>query len=280
MSQIQDKKPAQGETGRSGNYQPVNLSLQAAGDSRGKRPKAYAQVAQSIRRQVLTGGLAKGERLPPERELADAFGVSRMVVREAIRALESDGLLQVRPGAGGGSFVTHDFDKPLGASINNLLAGGAITLDNLFELRLMLEAPAAAMAAVRGRRADIEDLARVVEQADDLADDSEALRAANLEFHRRLVALAGNPLLSSLCETVLAILVKSLQGRLNVELSRRVLEYHHHIVGALLERRAEDARRLTAQDLEQLHQRYNKMGIRVDVNPEAAAPAAGGREIS
>lgn len=229
-----------------------------------KRMKAYALVADTIRRQVFSGSLAEGEQLPPERTLADNFGVSRVVVREAIRALESDGLIRVREGAGGGTFVCHDYDKPLSASINNLLSGGAITLNHLFELRLMLEAPAAAVAALRGSKADIEALEQHVAESEALLDDSGALRDANLEFHRRMVALAGNPLMSLLCETVLNILVKSIKGRLNSELSKRVVVYHRKIVEALLAGRAEEARDLTVTDLEQLHSRYKMMGIEVD----------------
>lgn len=243
------------------------------GNGAPRRMKAYMQVAEDLRRLIFNGELVKGQQLSPERDLAESLGVSRVVVREAIRALESDGLIMVREGAGGGTFVTHDFDKPLTASLNNHLAGGAITLDHLFELRLMLEPPAAAMAALRGSPEEVTELDQIVGAAEALTDDSEALRAANLEFHRRMVALAGNPLLSSLCETVLAILVESLKGRLNVDLSLRVLSFHRRIVEAIKAGRAEEARALTAQDLEQLHKRYQMMGIRVDLN-SAKEPAA------
>ena len=88
--------------------------------------------------------------MPPERELAEGFGVSRVVVREAIRTLELAGILRVQKGAGGGTFVCHDLDKPLFTSIENLLAGGDISLNDLFEMRLILEPPAAALAAEAG----------------------------------------------------------------------------------------------------------------------------------
>ncbi len=228
-----------------------------------KRRKAYEQVAQAIREQVFSGSLEEGQRLPSEREMAEQFGVSRVVVREAIRTLELAGILRVQKGAGGGTFVSTDYDKPLSTSIGNLLAAGAVSLDNLFELRLMLEAPAAEMAVKRSTPEGLESLDEIVALAEEAHDDSQALRAANLEFHRRLVALAQNPLLSVLCETVLSILIKALEGRLSIETSQAVLAYHKRIVAAIKAGRAQEARELVEGDLAQLHSRYQRMGIEV-----------------
>lgn len=229
-----------------------------------KRRKAYEQVAQAIREQVFSGALKEGQRLPSEREMSEQFGVSRVVVREAIRTLELAGILRVQKGAGGGTFVSTNYDKPLSASIENLLAGGAITLDNLFELRLMLEAPAAEKAALAPTSEGLASLDEIVALSENMRDDSEALRKANLEFHRRLVAQARNPLQSVLCETVISILVHALEGQLNVELSQAVLEYHKRIVAAIRAGQANEARRLVEGDLSQLHTRYKEMGIKLE----------------
>ena len=131
----------------------------------GKRKKAYEEVAEAIRSRVFSGQLAQDQQLPPERELAEEFGVSRVVIREAIRTLELAGILRVQKGAGGGTFVCHDLDKPLVTSIENLLAGGDISLNDLFEMRLILEPPAAALAAERARPQDLGPLREILEQA-------------------------------------------------------------------------------------------------------------------
>lgn len=230
-----------------------------------KRGKAYEQVTKVVRQQVFSGRLAEGSRLPPERDLSEQFGVSRVVVREAIRTLEQDGILRVQKGAGGGTFVCNAFEKPLGTSISNLLAGGSISLEHLFEMRLMLEPRAAALAAQRSNPGQAADLEQAVRQAEAVRNDSEALRAANLEFHRRLVALAENPLLSALCETVLAILVESLKGKLSHDTSLTVLNFHHRIAAAVTAGQADQARSLTEGDLQQLWDRYRKLGVKVKI---------------
>lgn len=241
----------------------IIIATQTVSFPRVKRKRAYIQVAEALRAHILEGELKVGQRLPPERELAEAFGVSRVVVREAVRECEFNGFLTVKKGAGGGIFVARDFDKPLVTTVNNLLEGGELSLDHLFELRLLLEPPAAAKAARQVGQVDLSPLREVVAQAEACQGDSGALRAANLEFHRRLVALAGNPLLSVLCETVLSILVESLQGRPNMQTSRMVLGFHREVLKAVSEGRSEDARLLTIKDLEQLHARYRDMGIQV-----------------
>lgn len=237
---------------------PIPINTPAA-----KRGKAYEGVAQAVRELVFSGRLSEGMRLPPERQLAEQFGVSRVVVREAIRTLEHDGILRVQKGAGGGTFVASALDKPLATSIANLLASGSISLEHLFEMRLMLEPPAAALAAARAGRERVGPLEACLRQAERVREDGEALRAVNLEFHRRLVELAGNPLLSALCETVLQILVKSLRGNLGLDTSLAVLDYHHKIAEAVAAGDAEQARSLTVGDLEQLKERYRLMGVQV-----------------
>jgi GntR family transcriptional repressor for pyruvate dehydrogenase complex len=228
-----------------------------------RRKKAYEEVAEAIRGQIFAGLLEEDQQLPPERELAEQYGVSRVVVREAIRTLEMAGILRVQKGAGGGTFVCHDLDKPLVASIQNLLAGGDITLNDLFEMRLLLEPPAAALAAQRENPAGLARLAEVLEKAHEKTDDSQTLRVHNLEFHRRLVALAGNPLLSLLCDTVMSILVESLRGKLNRQVSLVVHDYHQKIMDAIRAGQAEEAHRLTTADLQTLRELYRSMGVEV-----------------
>ena len=75
--------------------------------------KTHELVADKIRRQIVAGDLAEGERLPPEDDLTAQFGVARTTLREALRVLESQGLLAIRRGRGGGPVVTHPDLEPI-----------------------------------------------------------------------------------------------------------------------------------------------------------------------
>ena len=107
------------------------------------RRKAYEDVADQIRERIFSAAVKTGERLPTERDLAAQFGVSRVVVREAVRALEVSGLVDVKKGAKGGIFIAEDHQRPITDSIGNLLARGEARLKDLFEVRNLIEPYAA-----------------------------------------------------------------------------------------------------------------------------------------
>ena len=130
---------------------PLNETLLFTSLGQGK---AYKKVADQIRQRIFAWHLRLSDRLPAERDLAAQFGVSRVVVREAIRTLEFSGLLTVKKGAKGGIFVVQDYDRPISHSIVNLLSGGHVSLENLFEIRQLIEPYAATSPIGRGSAAD------------------------------------------------------------------------------------------------------------------------------
>jgi GntR family transcriptional repressor for pyruvate dehydrogenase complex len=132
-------------------------------------------------------------------------------------------------------------------------------LDHLFEIRLLLEPPAAALATRRAANQEIKDLENLLIQTEKVKDDALGLRNGNLEFHRRLVSLAGNPLLTALCQTVLKLLVESMQHRLDLSISLSVLSFHWLVLKAVRERKPELAQRLLTEDLGVLHAKYQEL---------------------
>ncbi|MER6141331.1 FadR/GntR family transcriptional regulator [Streptomyces sparsogenes] len=155
------------------------------------RPRLYEQVVARLREYVRTEGLRRGDRIPPERELAERLGVSRTSVRQAIVALEVQGLVEVRHG--GGTYLLRDrLDaEPLEAMIDRRRR-----LPDVLDARDALETKLAALAAAR--RTD-EDLARIDAA---LADMRDAVRRGELavaedeRFHAAVTAAAHSPLLA------------------------------------------------------------------------------------
>ena len=155
-----------------------------------------AEVATQLREAILGGRFRIGDRLPSERSLASAFGVSPVVVREAVHALEAVGLLDVRHGATGGAFVIDVTDRRVADSLSALLRLGKATLRQIGEARLVIEPEVAAFAAKRRRRVDVARIARNLEETAASLDSPRAARLLNLEFHTLLVGIIGNPFLS------------------------------------------------------------------------------------
>ena len=178
-------------------------------------PQLYDQIAARLRREIASGALAPGSKLPSERELAKALEVSRPSVREAIAALKNDGLVETRAGAG--TYVSADaltllLDAPGAAADTSVTA--------LLEARAEIEPRIAALAARRGERdGEAEALLAAMEAVDTL-DDAAARarwRDADRFFHRRLAAMTGNPLLAQVGELVAATMDQPLWRRLHDE---------------------------------------------------------------
>src|SRR5918912_2930273 len=89
--------------------------------------RASSAIAEQIRTAIVTGQLGEGDRLPPERELAEQFGVSRVTIRDALRGLEAMGLLNVRVGARGGAFVTVPSGALVGQAISDMMVMQAVS---------------------------------------------------------------------------------------------------------------------------------------------------------
>lgn len=233
-----------------------------------RRPKAYEQIADQIRERIFAQHLQLSDRLPTERELAAQFGVSRVVVREAVRTLEMNGLLTVKKGNKGGIFVAQDYERPISDSIVNLLAGGGASLHDLLELRLLLEPFAAARAAQLGTDEDFERLAAAIAEAEREHAQGHGIRAHNIEFHRLIIRMSGNPILSTVGETVLLLLSERIKHITSPETSELVLGSHRKMLAALKQRQHVKARSLMTQDIQAVGESFE----RIDGQARAAAP--------
>lgn len=223
------------------------------------RKKAYEEVADEIRRYIFERQLESSHRLPTERDLASQFGVGRTVVREAIRTLERSGLLQVKKGPRGGIFVAQDYDRPINDSIVNLLAGGEASLEDLFEIRMLIEPYAAARATVRATEKDLTDLDDLIRRAESDRKQSSLLRAHNIDFHHRILRLSGNVVLSVIGDSVLRILNDRIQSVVSPSTSENALAMHKRVLDALHKRQSRKASALMAKDIEATGKRLARL---------------------
>lgn len=151
------------------------------------------RVVARIRDLLAEEHLEPGDRLPPEREMARLLGVSRPVLREAVKTLEAQGQLLVRHGQG--VFVAESAESLTRQRLENL----EVSLDELFAMREVLEVPAAAWAAENATPDDIAVLARAFEEEEAARQppiDFERLAALDSAFHLRIVEMAKNRFLA------------------------------------------------------------------------------------
>ena len=233
------------------------------------RRSAYLEVADRIRATIFRDKLALFQRIPSERDLASQFGVSRVVIREAIRTLESSGLVMVKKGPKGGIFVTQDYERPIVDTVTNLLAGGEATLDDLFEMRLLIEPYAAARVAETGSEADFAMLEGRIAQAENEHVADRSVRHAYIDFHRQIIRLAHNPLLAIVGETVLLVLYDRVKAVLSAETTEVGLIMHQQLVNAFRNRQPAEARAIMAQDIEILGRRFAEFSAGLKQPPKS-----------
>jgi len=195
-----------------------------------------------------------GDQLPPERELAQQFGVSRTAVREAVKALREKGLVEAYPGRG--TFITDGTSYSMRQSLDRMLkAGQAEGSGLLVEVREILEPEIAAMAATR---ADAEDLASMREQVgimDQARKDPDAFIEADLDFHLALAEAAANPIILSLIDSIVGLLREQRMGIFQVEGGPERGQYHHkRILEAIVHKDPAGAREAMKAHLRQVRE--------------------------
>jgi len=168
----------------------------------GQRDNLVDRVVRTIERQILDGRLPQGTRIPAESELTKNLGVSRPVVREAVRILAGRGLLETRHGVGTKvRAVTHaEVLKPLTLFLRT--CGQEVNLAHLHKVRSILEVEAAAMAAEEATDADIAQLGQIYREMESATDDPRQFALKDTEFHRCLGESTRNPLLILLLDSV------------------------------------------------------------------------------
>jgi DNA-binding FadR family transcriptional regulator len=220
------------------------------------RAPLSAAVADELERQIVENGLVPGSSLPTEVQLMGQFGVSRTVIREAARTLVQKGLVDVRPGRG--MTVAPISIEQFAQQLTLLLRTGYASLDQLFELRELLE-PAIASTAARSRTsAQLEEMAAHLGLPEDAP--AESFLAADLDFHTALARASGNPFFV-LVTTPLQILLHSTYGQAvrYVVYQRSTQEEHREIYDAVEAKNARAAAAATRAHLRQARARLREL---------------------
>jgi len=170
---------------------PLETDRWGDGDDPVRLPKAADLVAARLRRQIVRGELNEGEELPPEPQLLKILGVGRPALREALRMLESEGLIRVRRGSKGGATVHLPNRRIAARSAGLLLQVAGATLEDVYETRLLLEPVAARMVAEKGTKRAHAALRKAYEDEAAVLTRPAAFGHMSAAFHHKLVELAG-----------------------------------------------------------------------------------------
>jgi GntR family transcriptional repressor for pyruvate dehydrogenase complex len=204
-----------------------------------KSNKVSQHIIDQVRRAIFDGRLKPGDKLPSERELTEKFKVSKATLREALRSLEVLGFLEIRKGVSGGAFVTEVDMTKARDSFTNFLLFKNLSLKDLSEVRLLLEPYIAEKATLSITQKDLSRLEELIQESEraiknDIAFES---REDEIEFHRIIASVTGNPILMFILDFVENLLIDTKAIlKPGKDFSTKVLRAHKRIYKGLLER--------------------------------------------
>lgn len=216
-----------------------------------------ARVTSELETMIAEQHIQPGNRLPPERELAEQFGVSKTVIREAARALAAKGLLEVRHGSG--MIVRSPSSETVAKSMAHYLRAGQREVDffKVHQVRQVLEIAIAALAAKHRTGDDLNKLeANVVElesivEGSNLHANRERYVVNDVEFHAALARATGNELFSLLLDSIVDIMISVRRATFDVPDSHGHATKYHRAILEQVKRGDEDgARRVMREHLE------------------------------
>lgn len=206
-----------------------------------ERRKVYEQIAERLQAHISERKWRPGDSLPTERELMQTYRVGRSSVREALRILESRGLIQ---SLSTGGFAIASYGNSLNHSIQLLLLMQEINPLELFEMRMILEVEVAGLAATRRSSTDVAQMARAIEDMVEGLSAEDRYIAADLQFHMTIAEASRNRIAVHMMQAIRELLHRALASIYHIPGSpQRSIAQHREIRAAIATGRPEDARR-------------------------------------
>lgn len=225
---------------------------------RGKR--LVDAVAEAMGEAIITHRLPSGTPLPSERELGEQFGVSRTVIREAVRMMAAKGLIEVRTGSG--LRVAEVNDAPARESLTWFLRNGGIEYPKVHEVRTLIEIEMAGIAATRRSEQQLAVLTALHKAfAEALAEDPDTAAKADLEFHMGIARATDNQLFDVILDSISAAMIDVRRDNIKAGAGKLALEQQARILDAIAAGDADRARLEMKRHIELVDQYQAASGL-------------------
>ncbi len=219
-----------------------------------EKKRAYEDIVQQVLTLIEDGKLKRGDQLPSERELTEAFKVSRTTVREAIRTMESMKLLQCRQG--NGTFVIASSEEALIQPLAAALFNAKDDIRDIFYIRKIIEPPVAQLAAENATPQAIEEMEMILHEQEACIGRGENIIETDSAFHKLMVKATANRVMERLIVVLIDLLKQTRELYLKEdehhERSIRSLEGHRRVLSAIRSGDGDAARESMLQHLEDI----------------------------
>lgn len=208
-------------------------------------PKAHDVLAAHLRERILQGDIQEGETLPSERELVEQTGLSRNAVREALRTLSGEGLIQTRHGRFGGSVVTLPGQDTIASTVQRFVQGRKIPLKRLLETRILLEPYLARLAATRRTDVQADQLESLHAELVGNVEDFKAFSLSNIRWHNAIAHASDNELLEAFHFSLSSYLHTATmeEGYDAMETRQAIIKIHGCVTDAIIQKNPDEAER-------------------------------------
>jgi GntR family transcriptional repressor for pyruvate dehydrogenase complex len=206
--------------------------------------QTHERIVDQLRHAIFQKKILPGEKLPTERDLADIFQTSRVTVRAAILTLRKAGLVRVRKGVGGGTFVVEDIGGgEILERLRDIIQWKEISIQHVAEVRSIIEPEVAYLAAKNATSDDIETIWATIEELGQHFVTKSKFQSRDENFHKALASAAKNPLLAVFQASLIDILFKFIYDVVwQEEHKERILQHHKTIARKVKEKDPEGAR--------------------------------------
>jgi DNA-binding FadR family transcriptional regulator len=202
------------------------VMVKALKDAVIRKERISDQLKTILRQAILDGRLKPGDKFPPEAEIARQYRVSKVSAREALREMESEGLIRKKRGMLGGSFVAEPGSEKMVAVVSNSFLFGGVTVTDLVEFRRILEPGLAEMAASRRTDEDLNAMEDCIEGIELSIEQGNPDQTLAIGFHRLIADACHNRFISSLMEALVNVFQQVLAKEPDLETARKDIQYN------------------------------------------------------
>jgi GntR family transcriptional repressor for pyruvate dehydrogenase complex len=197
------------------------------------RTRVSDQVKKVLKQAMMEKKLKPGDKIPTEEKMAKQFKVSKVTVREALRDLESEGLIEKKRGLYGGSFISHPGSEKIGEWVINSFRTGAITPEELVDFRQILEPALVTLAVERRTEEDLRVIHFIIKEIEEGILRGKPNRSKAIEFHRLIAEACHNRLISMVMEALVNVFIEILSkipmtledAKVDLDYCRRTYNY-------------------------------------------------------
>ena len=227
-----------------------------------RNEKFSQEVATKIKESIFDETFAPGDKLPSESQMSRAFGVSNVTVRQAIRVLESSGILYTKQGVDGGIFVAEADTTAVSSYLSDMLRLKRVTMSDLTMARVIFEPEIAFHASESWKDGDLDEAMDNIKAAEDALARKEpfSARMCNLQFHQLFCNIMRNPVVTFAIHSVIDVLEENaMRSKSDANFTAAVIASHKSIMEKIRARNSEEARDAMKRHIEDVHVRLGEL---------------------